>query len=105
MYKLFEGDEEALYNTQKIADMCNLEFDFDSYHLPNYEVPENYTAYEYLKKLCNDGLKKYDTVTDEIRQRLDFELEVINQMGYVAYFLIVHDFIDFAKKNDIAVGP
>ncbi|EFM38813.1 DNA polymerase III, alpha subunit [[Eubacterium] yurii subsp. margaretiae ATCC 43715] len=105
MYELFEGDEEALYNTQKIAEMCNLEFDFDSYHLPNYEVPENYTAYEYLKKLCNDGLKKYDKVTDEIRQRLDFELEVINQMGYVAYFLIVHDFIDFAKKNNIAVGP
>ena len=105
MYELFEGDEEALYNTQKIADMCNLEFDFNSYHLPNYDVPENYTPYEYLKKLCNDGLKKYDIVTDEIKQRLDFELEVISQMGYVAYFLIVHDFIDFAKKNNIAVGP
>ena len=106
MYELFEDDEEALYNTQVIADMCNVEFDFNSYHLPNYNVPDNYTPFEYLKELCYKGVRKrYDEVKDFIIQRLDFELDVINQMGFVEYFLIVYDFINFAKENGIRVGP
>ena len=106
MYELFEDDEEALYNTQVIADMCNVEFDFNSYHLPNYNVPDNYTPFEYLKELCYKGVRKrYDEVKDFIIQRLDFELDVISQMGFVEYFLIVYDFINFAKENGIRVGP
>lgn len=106
MYELFEDDEEALYNTQVIADMCNVEFDFNSYHLPNYNVPDNYTPFEYLKELCYKGVRKrYDEVKDFIIQRLDFELDVINQMGFVEYFLIVYDFINFAKENGVRVGP
>lgn len=106
MYDIFSGDEEALANTQKIADMCNVEFDFNSYHLPKYSVPSNYTAFEYLKKLCDEGIKqRYEIVSDDIKNRLDFELNVINQMGYVEYFLIVWDFINYAKINNIMVGP
>lgn len=106
MYDIFSGDEEALANTQKIADMCNVEFDFNSYHLPKYSVPSNYTAFEYLKKLCDEGIKqRYEIISDDIKDRLDFELNVINQMGYVEYFLIVWDFINYAKINNIMVGP
>lgn len=106
MYEIFENDIEALENTHKIAQMCNVEFDFTSYHLPKYSVPEGYTPYEYFKHICYEGIRqRYEDLTDEIKQRLDFELNVINQMGYVEYFLIVWDFINYAKNNGIIVGP
>lgn len=106
MYELFEDDEEALQNTYRIAERCDVNFDFHSYHIPEYKVPNNMDSYEYLKKLCVSGLKdRYDEITDEIKKRLEFELNTIKSMGYVEYFLIVWDFINYAKTNNIPVGP
>ena len=93
-------------NTVKIADRCNVSFDFGTRHLPSYDVPDGKDAFEYLKELCFDGLKKrYETVTDELKERLSYELNVIKTMGFVDYFLIVWDFIHFARENDVMVGP
>ncbi|RKD25243.1 DNA polymerase III catalytic subunit, DnaE type [Caminicella sporogenes DSM 14501] len=106
MEKLFSHVPEAIENTQKIADMCNVEFDFNQMHLPKYDVPSGYTPNEYLRKLCYEGLKRrYKKVTENLKERLEYELSIIEQMGYVDYFLIVWDFIKYAKDNGILVGP
>src|SRR5699024_6280714 len=83
-----------------------VDIDFDTLHLPRYEVPEGYTDVEYLKKLCIDGLnERYDEITKEIEDRFEFEFNTIVDMGYTDYFLIVWDFIKYAKDNGIMVGP
>lgn len=106
MAELFPGHPELLENTQKIADRCNVDFEFGTYHLPSYDVPEGYTAKEYLHKLCMDGLaKRYDANDTEKRERLEYELDMIDRMGFVDYFLIVWDFIHYAKTHGIPVGP
>lgn len=106
MKQAFFDMPEALENTLKIAEQCNVEFSFDQIHLPNFEPPKEYTNTEYLRKLCNDGLAlRYETITDELKERLEYELGTIEKMGYVEYFLIVWDFINYAKLNDIMVGP
>ena len=106
MLKLFPYIPEALENTQKIADRCHVEIEFGVTKLPRYDVPEGYTSWEYLNKLCYEGLeKKYHPVTSELRERLKYELDTIQTMGYVDYFLIVWDFIKYARDHDIMVGP
>ncbi|MCF6465544.1 DNA polymerase III subunit alpha [Clostridium sp. Cult2] len=106
MKYIFQSTEEALENTVKIGERCNVTLDFDTLHLPEFKVPERYTDIEYLKKLCMDGLgKRYKEITPEIMDRFDFEFNTIVEMGYVDYFLIVWDFIKFAKDNGIMVGP
>ena len=106
MEELFPYALEALDNTEKIAQRCNVEFDFNTIHLPNYEVPEGYTTSSYLEELCYKGLhERYENPSQEIIDRLEYELGVINKMGYVEYFLITWDFINFAKENGIMVGP
>ena len=106
MERLFPYALRALDNTQKIADRCHVEIEFGVTKLPKYDVPDGYTSWEYLQKLCREGLeKRYPEVTDELRERLDYELSTIKNMGYVDYFLIVWDFIKYAKDHGIAVGP
>ena len=106
MKSLFNSTEEALENTVKIGERCNVSLDFDTLHLPKYEVPQGYTNVEYLEELCIEGLKRrYRTITPEIKERFDFEFNTIVQMGYTDYFLIVWDFIRFAKEEGIEVGP
>ena len=106
MAALFPYAPQALENTQKIAERCRVEIEFGVTKLPRYDVPEGYTSWEYLQKLCREGLaKQYDPVTEELTERLEYELETIRQMGYVDYFLIVWDFIHFARTRDIMVGP
>lgn len=106
MYEKFHYAKEALENTHKIAERCNVEIVFGEQKIPRYDVPEGYTAFSYLEKLCKDGIKeRYSPVTDELYERLKYELNVINNMGYVDYFLIVWDFINYAKEHGIAVGP
>lgn len=106
MEALFPYAKEALENTYAIANRCNVTITFGEYKLPVYPVPAPYTAFEYLKKLCQEGIqKRYDNVSDELWQRLDYELDTIRNMGFVDYFLIVWDFIKYAKDNDIMVGP
>lgn len=106
MSQLFEYVPEAISNTVEIAKRCNVEFDFNTRHLPSFDVPDGKDAFEYLKTLCQRGLEKlYDKVTDELQQRLDYELGVISSMGFVDYFLIVWDFINYAKNNGVMVGP
>lgn len=106
MLELFPYAEEALENTQKIADRCHVEIEFGVTKLPKYDVPEGYTSWEYLNKLCKEGLEqKYEVVTPELQKRLDYELDVIRTMGYVDYFLIVWDFIKYARDHNIMVGP
>lgn len=106
MKDLFPNLEEALENTTKIADRCNVEIDFDTMHLPEYDLPEGYTNSEYMRELCQKGLEeRYENITDEIKERLEFEIKTIENMGYVDYFLIVWDFIKYAKDNEIMVGP
>ena len=106
MKKLFPYALEALENTQKIADRCNVEIEFGVKKLPKYSVPMPYSSKEYLSKLCFEGLERlYDPVTDELVERLEYELSVIETMGYVDYFLIVWDFIKYAKDHGIMVGP
>ena len=106
MAALFPYAPEALENTYKIASRCHVEIEFGVTKLPRFDVPEGYTAWEYLNKLCRDGLKKlYADVTPELEERLDFELNTIRNMGYVDYFLIVWDFIHFSREHDIMVGP
>ncbi|MBQ8910029.1 MAG: DNA polymerase III subunit alpha [Oscillospiraceae bacterium] len=104
--QLFPGCEEAFENTQRIADRCNLEFVFNEYHLPSFPVPEGYTNEEYFRKLCMDGFReRYPYAPESSRERLDYEIGVISRMGYVNYYLIVWDFIRFAKESGIPVGP
>ena len=106
MEQLFPYALQALENTQKIADRCHVEIEFGVTKLPKYDVPEGYTSWEYLVKLCREGLEeRYSPVTAELRERLDYELNTIRTMGYVDYFLIVWDFIKYARDNDIIVGP
>ncbi|MCL2838206.1 MAG: DNA polymerase III subunit alpha [Oscillospiraceae bacterium] len=107
MLELFDYIPEAIENTQLVADMCNVELDFDSLHLPQFDTPNEADAYEYLKQLCHEGLKKRygDLISDEIAERIKYELSMINKMGYVDYFLIVWDFCKFARDNGISVGP
>ncbi len=114
MKGLFPYAWEAVENTQRIADRCFVEIEFGITRLPSYDVPEGYDAYSYLKELCFAGLRKrYGENIDaaagdtglSLRDRLEFELNVIRSMGFVDYFLIVWDFIKYAKENDIIVGP
>ena len=106
MAQLFPYIPKALENTHKIAERCNVEIVFGEKKLPKYDVPEGYTSWEYLNKLCWEGLEeRYSPVTEEMKERLNYELYTIQNMGYVDYFLIVWDFINYAKKNDIMVGP
>ncbi len=97
---------ESLTNTLKIAEQCNFDFTFGENHMPLFDVPEGYTLDSYLDALCREEIqKRYNPVTDEIVQRLEYELGVIKQMGYSGYFLIVWDFIRHARENGIYVGP
>ncbi len=107
MAALFPYAPEALENTQKIADRCHVEIEFGVTKLPKFDVPEGFTSWEYLNKLCFDGLnRRYGEDPDPaLVERLNYELGVIKSMGYVDYFLIVWDFIHFAKSNGIMVGP
>ncbi|MFZ5966442.1 MAG: DNA polymerase III subunit alpha [Bacillota bacterium] len=106
MAEIFPYALEALDNTVKIGEMCNVEFAFNQIHLPKYDVPEAMDADVYLRQLCDKGLKdRYHEITHELQERLDYELSVIEGMGYVEYFLIVWDFIRYAKENNIMVGP
>ena len=106
MTSLFEYVPQAIENTEKIAKRCNVDFDFGTRHLPAYAVPDGKDAFEYLRELCQSGLeKRYSPVSDELQKRLDYELGVIKSMGFVDYFLIVWDFIHFAKNNGVMVGP
>ncbi len=106
MRKIFAFAPQAIENTAKIAERCNVEFTFGEYHLPEFRGPEGMTNPEYLRKLCEEGIKKrYEHITDEIVQRVEYELSIIESMGYVDYYLIVWDFIDYAKRKGIGVGP
>ncbi|MEG1901437.1 MAG: DNA polymerase III subunit alpha [Clostridium sp.] len=106
MKQVFPYALEALENTHKIAERCNVEFEFGVTKLPRFDVPEGFTAWEYLNKLCREGFeKRYPQDDGTLEKRLEYELGVINTMGYVDYFLIVWDFIHFARSRDIAVGP
>ena len=104
--QLFPNCEEAFENTAKIAERCNLEFVFNQYHLPSFPVPEGYTNEEYFRKLCMDGFReRYTDPPESYLERLECEIGVISRMGYVNYYLIVWDFIRFAKDSGIPVGP
>ena len=106
MRKLFPYAQEAIDNTQKIADRCNVEIVFGEKKLPKYDVPDGFTSWEYLNKLCYEGLeRRYPGDDPKIRERLEYELSVIKRMGYVDYFLIVWDFIKYARDHGINVGP
>ncbi len=106
MRKLFPYAQQAIDNTAKIASRCHVEIEFGVPKLPKYQVPDGYTSWEYLVKLCEEGLvRRYKEKAGELKERLTYELGVIRDMGYVDYFLIVWDFIHFAKSHDIMVGP
>ncbi len=106
MRALFPYAPQALDNTHKIAERCNVEIEFGVTKLPHYDVPEGFDSWTYLNHLCDEGLiRRYGDSAGDLRERLDYELEVIRNMGYVDYFLIVWDFINYAKRNGIAVGP
>ncbi len=106
MKSLFPYALQAIENTQKIADRCHVEIEFGVTKLPKYHVPDGYTSWEYLNKLCLEGLKRrYPDKWQEVKPQMDFELNTIHTMGYVDYFLIVWDFIHYARSQDIMVGP
>lgn len=106
MAQLFPQHPEALANTVRIAERCNVEFEFGKYHLPEFDVPKGYTAVEYLQKLCDEGFaRRYPQDDGTVRERMQYEIDMIAQMGFVDYFLIVSDFIAFAKHSGIPVGP
>lgn len=107
MYSAFREIPESLKNTLEIADRCNFNFKLGEYKLPKYHVPEGYSPEEYLKKLAQEGLKERfkDSVPEDYIKRLDEELKVITEMGFASYFLIVWDFINYARKKNIPVGP
>lgn len=106
MKELFKDSPEAITNTVEIASRCNLELDFTKTHLPRYTPPEGKTKEEFLMQLCSQGLeKRYPELSPQIKTRLDHELEIIKKLGFTSYFLIVWDFIHYAKENKIPVGP
>ena len=106
MAALFPDYPEEIENTGKIAERCNLEFTFGKYHLPEFKVPEGYTSLTYFKKLCADGFaQRYGEGTDKQRAQLEYEQNMIERMGFVDYFLIVSDFVRYAKSVGIPVGP
>ena len=106
MLSLFPYAKKAVENTQKIADRCNVEIKFHERKLPKFPLNDGIDSFDYLKNLCEKGLKqRYEDITPLIEQRLDFELAIIKNMGFVDYFLIVRDFIKYAKDNDISIGP
>ncbi|MFA5090381.1 MAG: DNA polymerase III subunit alpha [Candidatus Omnitrophota bacterium] len=106
MKELFKDLPQAISNTIEIAERCNLELDFSKVHLPRYEPPGKVEKGEFLRQLCEEGLKKrYPEVTDKIKERLEEELGIIKDMGFISYFLIVWDFIHYAKSHSIPVGP
>lgn len=103
---LFADIPEAVENTVKIAKMCNVEIELGKWHMPVFEVPDNKTAKDYLREIVQDGLKlRYNPVTKEIQKRIDYELDIIFKKGYETYFLVVSDFVNWAKDHGIAVGP
>ena len=108
MMEFFKNVPDAIENTVKVAEKCNVEFEFGHTILPNYEVPKEYpTHFDYLKKLTDNGIKKRygENVSEDILKREEYELSVINKMGYTDYFLIVWDYVNFAKSHNIPVGP
>lgn len=106
MLALFPYAKEAVENTTLIASRCHVEIEFGQYKLPQYDVPDGYTSEQYLEKLCMEGLQqKYGALTDELSERLNYELDTIRTMGFVDYFLIVWDFIKYARDHGISVGP
>lgn len=109
MYEQFKDVPEALENTQKIVEACNIEIEFGNTKLPYFEVPKKYTPETYLRKLCDEGLvKRYGdkkNTTTEHKERMEYELGIISKMGFSSYFLIVQDFMNWAKKQNIVVGP
>ena len=106
MAALFPEHPEALANTVKIAERCQVDFEFGKYHLPEFDVPEGYTSLEYLQKLCDEGFeRRYPDDDGTVRGRLQYEIDMIAKMGFVDYFLIVSDFIGYAKSQGIPVGP
>ena len=106
MKGLFPYAWEAVENTQRIADRCNVEIEFGVYKVPHYEVPEGHDSWSYLNKLCSEGLaKRYPEDDGTLRERMDYELDIIHTMGFVDYFLIVWDYINYCRENGIAVGP
>ena len=107
MAQLFPNYPQALENTAKIAQLCNVEFEFGKYHLPTFQLPEGFTDSDaYFRKLCRDGFaRRYPNDPPEYRKQLEYEMDMIRKMGFVDYFLIVSDFIAYAKDNEIPVGP
>jgi len=116
MARAFKKNPEAIKNTQKIADKCNLKIDLDKIELPHFPLPENETENSYLKKLCKQGLserysknlfadKNYKITLDDVKKRLKYELEIIKKIGFASYFLIVQDVVNWAKSQGIVVGP
>ena len=106
MAQLFGDCPEALANTNKIADRCNVSMEFGHLLLPEFPVPDGYDAVSYLRHLCEQALPaRYDVIDERVRRRLEFELDIINTMGYACYFLIVWDFINYCREHDIPVGP
>ena len=105
MAALFAGYEGALENTSKIADMCNLDFSFGKYHLPEFRLPEGYDSFSYLKKLCDEGYRERYGKADQYRDQLRYEQDMIEKMGFTDYFLIVSDFVRYARSAGIPVGP
>ena len=107
MAALFPADvyEDALENTARIAGMCNLEFTFGKYHLPEFQLPEGYDSFSYLKKLCDDGYRQRYGDDDKYRDQLKYEQDMIEKMGFTDYFLIVSDFVNYARSAGIPVGP
>lgn len=106
MMEAFKDTPEAVTNTVKIAERCNLELNFDEYHLPKFVPPEGEDNLSYFKRLVDEGIKKrYKTITPEIKERVAHEVKVINDLGFVSYFLIVWDFINHAREKNIPVGP
>ena len=106
MKGLFPYAWEAVENTQRIADRCHVEIEFGVYKVPHYDVPDGYDSWGYLNKLCTEGLaQRYPEDDGTLRERMDYELDIIHSMGFVDYFLIVWDYINFCRENGIAVGP
>ena len=106
MEQLFGGYPEAIENTQRIADRCQFDFTFGKYHLPEFKLPPGYDSPTYLRKLCEEGfLERYGTEKESYRQQLEYEMDMIGKMGFTDYFLIVSDFVRYAKSKGIPVGP
>lgn len=106
MYELFKYAPEAIENSLSIAERCNVDFTFGQVHLPKFDVPDGFTSDTYLRHLCEKGIKnRYDNIDSELIERMDYELSVIENMGYSDYFLIVYDYVRYAKEKGIMVGP